>query len=167
MHCAFLNAGVVVGKNCIINTRAHLEHDVHVGDHCHISTSAVLNGDVTVEAFYYGVPVSFLMSTNLSHWNILNVLLEQGVVTQKTRWEDILNKPLNLESTPEKVAIPFLEDIANKVLQDKKLLDKAIQMLYNMFLELKSSDRQKQFITTLGTNGAEVVSKTLMDKWDL
>lgn len=131
----------------------------------HFITTPGLNA--TLEAFYYGIPVSFLMPTNLSHWNILNVLNKQGVVTQKTTWEDILGKPLDLKNTPEKIAIPFLEDIANGILQDKKLLDKAVQMVYNLFQEPKSSEKQKQFITTLGTNGAEVVSKTLMEQWGL
>ncbi len=131
----------------------------------HFVTTPGLNA--TMEAFFYGIPVSFLMPTNLSHWNILNVLLKQDVVPQKIRWEDILEQPLDFRNTPEKVAIPRLEEIADTILQDKKLLDKAVHMLYNMFLEPKSSKKQKEFITTLGTNGAEVVSQTLMDRWGL
>ena len=48
MHGVIVNAGARVGNNCIINTRALLEHDVAVADHCHISTGAVLNGDVKI-----------------------------------------------------------------------------------------------------------------------
>ncbi|MFZ4539564.1 acetyltransferase [Propionivibrio sp.] len=48
MHGAIINAGARVGCNCIINTRALLEHDVVVADHCHISTGAILNGDVKI-----------------------------------------------------------------------------------------------------------------------
>jgi sugar O-acyltransferase (sialic acid O-acetyltransferase NeuD family) len=48
MHHVLINAGAQVGVNCIINTKALLEHEVRVGHHCHISTSAVLNGQVTV-----------------------------------------------------------------------------------------------------------------------
>lgn len=44
MHHAVVNAGAKVGANCIINTKALLEHDVTVGDHCHVSTGAILNG---------------------------------------------------------------------------------------------------------------------------
>lgn len=50
MHGAIINAGVRVGNNCIINTRALLEHDTTVEDHCHISTGAILNGDVHIGA---------------------------------------------------------------------------------------------------------------------
>ena len=48
MHHALLNAGVGVGRNCIINTKALIEHDARIGDHCHISTGAVLNGGVKI-----------------------------------------------------------------------------------------------------------------------
>lgn len=50
MHGAIVNAGAKVGVNCIINTRALLEHDATVEDHCHISTGAILNGDVSIGA---------------------------------------------------------------------------------------------------------------------
>ena len=43
-HGAIVNAGASVGRNCIVNSRALIEHDVTVGDHCHISTGALVNG---------------------------------------------------------------------------------------------------------------------------
>ena len=48
MHGAIINAGVKVGINCIINTRALIEHDTTVEDHCHISTGVILNGEVKI-----------------------------------------------------------------------------------------------------------------------
>jgi len=48
MHGAIVGAGANVGVNCIINTRALIEHDTKVEDNCHISTGALLNGNVTV-----------------------------------------------------------------------------------------------------------------------
>ena len=50
MHGAIINAGAKVGINCIINSRALLEHGAIVSDHCHISTGVILNGDVCVGA---------------------------------------------------------------------------------------------------------------------
>lgn len=50
MHGAIVNVGARVGINCIINTRALLEHDTIVEDHCHISTGAILNGNVRIGA---------------------------------------------------------------------------------------------------------------------
>lgn len=55
MHDSLINAGVKVGKNCIVNTKALIEHDVVIEDNCHISTAAVLNGGVLVkEGTFFG-----------------------------------------------------------------------------------------------------------------
>jgi len=48
MHDVLLNTYVKVGRNCIVNTKALVEHDTKVGDHCHISTGVILNGNVVV-----------------------------------------------------------------------------------------------------------------------
>lgn len=48
MHGAVVNAGARVGRNCILNTRALVEHDVQVGDHCHLSTGAIVNGNAMI-----------------------------------------------------------------------------------------------------------------------
>lgn len=48
MHGAIINAGATIGKNCIVNTRALVEHDCEVGDHVHLSTNSVINGQVKV-----------------------------------------------------------------------------------------------------------------------
>jgi len=48
MHGATINAGVVIGNNCILNSHSLVEHDVKIGNHVHISTGAIINGGVTV-----------------------------------------------------------------------------------------------------------------------
>lgn len=48
MHGVFVNAGVSIGVNGIINTKALVEHDVRIGDHCHVSTGSIINGDCVV-----------------------------------------------------------------------------------------------------------------------
>ena len=50
MHHAVVNAGARVGINCIINTKALIEHDAVIEDHCHISTGAVINGGAKIGA---------------------------------------------------------------------------------------------------------------------
>jgi sugar O-acyltransferase (sialic acid O-acetyltransferase NeuD family) len=50
MHGAIVNSGARVGENCIINTRALVEHDATIEDHCHISTGAIVNGSARVGA---------------------------------------------------------------------------------------------------------------------
>lgn len=48
LHGAMVNAGALIGQNCIINTLTNIEHDAIIGDFCHISTGAMVNGDCTV-----------------------------------------------------------------------------------------------------------------------
>jgi sugar O-acyltransferase (sialic acid O-acetyltransferase NeuD family) len=48
MHQAVVNAGAKIGKGCIINTFANIEHDVVIDDYCHISTGAMVNGGASV-----------------------------------------------------------------------------------------------------------------------
>lgn len=48
MHNVVIQAGVQIGRNCIVNDGALIEHDTSIGDHCHISTSTTLNGNVSV-----------------------------------------------------------------------------------------------------------------------
>jgi sugar O-acyltransferase (sialic acid O-acetyltransferase NeuD family) len=48
MHGAIVNANAHVGKHCIVNSRALLEHDSSIGDFSHLSTGAILNGGVQV-----------------------------------------------------------------------------------------------------------------------
>jgi len=44
----FINAGVKIGENCIINSNALVEHDTEIGDFSHISTGALINGGVNI-----------------------------------------------------------------------------------------------------------------------
>jgi len=48
MHQAVVNADAKIGKGCIINTFANIEHDVIIEDYCHISTGAMINGNCFV-----------------------------------------------------------------------------------------------------------------------
>lgn len=48
LHHALINAGARIGRNCIINSKAIVEHDALIEDHCHISTGAIVNGGVTI-----------------------------------------------------------------------------------------------------------------------
>lgn len=48
MAGAVLQPGVALGMNCIVNTRASLDHDCCIGDHVHIAPGAVLSGGVVI-----------------------------------------------------------------------------------------------------------------------
>ena len=45
MHQAFVNASAKIGRCCIINSKALIEHDCLIEDFVHISTGAIVNGD--------------------------------------------------------------------------------------------------------------------------
>ena len=47
-HHVAVNAGVDVGKYCILNTKCLIEHDSTIGEFCHISTGAIVNGNVNI-----------------------------------------------------------------------------------------------------------------------
>ena len=49
MHGAIINSGAEIGKNCIINSRALIEHDAKIESNCHISTGAIVNGNTIVK----------------------------------------------------------------------------------------------------------------------
>ena len=48
MHGAIVNSYVTIGKNCIINSKSLIEHDVTIGDETHVATNATVNGSVRV-----------------------------------------------------------------------------------------------------------------------
>ena len=55
MHDALVNVNAKIGQNCIINSKALIEHDAIVEDYCHISTGAIINGGVLVKSdTFYG-----------------------------------------------------------------------------------------------------------------
>lgn len=81
MHHVLVNAGARVGANCIINTKALLEHDAVIEDHCHIATAAIVNGGVRVGAG------TFVGSNSVMKENILvdqNSVIGCGVKIIKT-----------------------------------------------------------------------------------
>jgi acetyltransferase-like isoleucine patch superfamily enzyme len=53
MPRAVVNAGAVVGDNCIVNTGVVVEHDCRIADHVHLSPGVVLGGAVTVESLVH------------------------------------------------------------------------------------------------------------------
>lgn len=49
MAGVILQPGVRIGRNCIINTGAIVDHDCVIGDHVHLAPGATLSGEVTIE----------------------------------------------------------------------------------------------------------------------
>ena len=58
-----INASAQVGRNCIINTAAVVEHDCRIGDHVHLSPGVLLGGNVAVAGSADG-PASGTVNTD-------------------------------------------------------------------------------------------------------
>lgn len=65
MAGAVINPCAVIGKHCIINTKASVDHDNRIGDYTHISVGATLAGTVTVGSTVW-VGAGAVISNNLS-----------------------------------------------------------------------------------------------------
>jgi acetyltransferase EpsM len=48
MQMATIQAGTTIGRHCILNTNASVDHDCNVGDFVHISPGAIICGDVKI-----------------------------------------------------------------------------------------------------------------------
>lgn len=80
LHQVSVNAGAKIGKGCIINTFANIEHDVVIEDYCHISTGAMVNGDCKVgEATFLGSQSVVINGTSI----IGGCIIAAGSVVQK------------------------------------------------------------------------------------
>jgi len=70
---AFINAKAKVGKHCVINTKANIEHNVQFGDFCHISTCATVNGDTVVgKGTFIGSNATISKGITIAEKNIIN-----------------------------------------------------------------------------------------------
>ena len=47
-HGAIVNSSTKIGENCIINSKALVEHDVEIGNFSHISTGVIINGGTKI-----------------------------------------------------------------------------------------------------------------------
>lgn len=65
MAGAVVNPCAVIGRHCIINTKASVDHDNRIGDYTHISVGATLAGTVTVGNTVW-VGAGAVISNNLS-----------------------------------------------------------------------------------------------------
>ena len=123
--------------------------------------------NATLEAFYYNIPTVFLMPTNLSQWKNLNTFMKYDCANCSVRWEDIINKDLELNNMTEKNAIIYLDQIAKLSDEEMQIKNKAVSMLNSLLNSSPKIRSQSTFIQMLGTDGAEKITQILKQKWDL
>ena len=72
MAGAVIQAGAVIGKHCIINTGATVDHDCVIGDYVHIAPGAHLCGHVEVgEGALVGVGVGIAPMCKIPAWTLV------------------------------------------------------------------------------------------------
>ena len=69
MAGAVINASVKIGKHCIINTNAVVEHDCILEDYVHVSPSATISGHVKIEeGTHIGASAVVIPSIEIGRW---------------------------------------------------------------------------------------------------
>ncbi len=69
MAGATVNPGVQIGKHCIINTNASIDHDCIIHDFVHISPNVALAGDVEVgEGTHIGIGACVIQGIKIGKW---------------------------------------------------------------------------------------------------
>jgi acetyltransferase EpsM len=69
MSFSLLNPGVRMGKHCIINSKASVDHDCQIGDFVHIAPNATLCGNVQVgEGTFVGAGAIVIPNITIGKW---------------------------------------------------------------------------------------------------
>ncbi len=80
MAGSVIQPGCSIGCNCIINTRASIDHDCIVGDHAHIAPGATLSGGISVgEATHIGTGATVIQGISIGN----NAVVAAGAVVVK------------------------------------------------------------------------------------
>ncbi len=69
MGGAVINPDVIIGKHCIINTCASIDHDCKLEDFVHVSPNATLSGNVSVgEGTHIGSGAAIIQGIKIGKW---------------------------------------------------------------------------------------------------
>ncbi len=81
MAGAIIQSGSRIGRNCIINTAASVDHDCCIGDHCHLAPRVTICGDVKIKRNTF-VGVGSVISNGISIGK--NVTVAAGKIVIKS-----------------------------------------------------------------------------------
>ena len=69
---AIVNTSVVIGKHCIVNSGAVIEHDSVLSDFVHVSPNASIAGDVTIgEGAHVGIGAQVIQGIKIGKWSVI------------------------------------------------------------------------------------------------
>lgn len=64
-----INSEVIIGKHCIINTNASVDHDCKIEDYVHLSPNVALAGNVTIgEGTHIGIGAGVIQGVKIGAW---------------------------------------------------------------------------------------------------
>ncbi len=71
-HGSIVQSGASIGKHCIINTAATIDHDCKLENFVHVSPNATLSGTVNVgEGTWIGAGATVINNINIGKWCII------------------------------------------------------------------------------------------------
>lgn len=72
MQGTVIQSGVHIGRHCIINTGASIDHECEIGDYVHISPHATLCGNVTIgEGAWIGAGATVIQGVKIGCWAVI------------------------------------------------------------------------------------------------
>jgi acetyltransferase EpsM len=72
MPSVIINAGTIVGKHCIINTAAVVEHDCIIEDFVHVSPNGTICGGVKIgEGTHIGAGATVIPNVTIGKWCVI------------------------------------------------------------------------------------------------
>jgi UDP-perosamine 4-acetyltransferase len=72
MAGAIVQPGVRIGANCIVNTRASIDHDCRIAEHVHIAPGVVLSGTVEVRTgCHLGTGAIVIQNIRIGEWAMI------------------------------------------------------------------------------------------------
>ena len=85
----FINANVIIGNNCIINTGSIIEHETNISDNCHISTGCIINGQVKIgKNTFIGSGTVIKNNTEIGN----NCIIGMGKIIKKSIKKNVILK---------------------------------------------------------------------------
>jgi hypothetical protein len=150
-------------KKVILGSFSREEFINKVNSCRHFVTTSGLTA--TLEAFALKAPTAFLLPTNLSQWALANNLLSKKCASERLSWERYIKDPKLSDDLSEKEAISILSKYEDVVYGNKLLLAEIVSDFKSILNSHPPVEYQSKFITSIGTNGAEVIVSELVKKW--
>jgi len=98
-HNSIIQADTIVGKHCIINTLASIDHDCFLEDFVHISPNATLSGGVKVgEGSHVGAGATIIQGITIGKW--CRVGARAVVITDVPDFATVVGVPARIIKVP-------------------------------------------------------------------